>query len=55
MVDTVLETAFSQLQLERAKEDLFHPRKGYEWMCGRENQWFYVVSVGRVPGIYTHW
>ncbi|KAJ7301214.1 hypothetical protein DFH08DRAFT_977306 [Mycena albidolilacea] len=53
MVNTNLETAFSQLQL--AKEDFFHPREGYEWTRGVEDHWFYVVSVGHIPGIYTHW
>ncbi|KAJ7763898.1 hypothetical protein B0H14DRAFT_3510550 [Mycena olivaceomarginata] len=52
MVDN-LETAFHQLQL--ATEDFFQPREGYEWTRGAEDRWFYVVSVGRVPGIYTHW
>ncbi|KAJ7334622.1 hypothetical protein DFH08DRAFT_965368 [Mycena albidolilacea] len=53
MVNTNLETAFSQLQL--AKEDFFQPREGYEWTRGVEDHWFYVVSVGHIPGIYTHW
>ncbi|KAJ7831464.1 hypothetical protein B0H14DRAFT_3464063 [Mycena olivaceomarginata] len=53
MVDTSLETAFHQLQL--TQEDFFHPRNGYEWTHGVDDYWFYVVSTGRVPGIYTHW
>ncbi|KAF8179826.1 hypothetical protein K438DRAFT_1977186 [Mycena galopus ATCC 62051] len=33
----------------------FHPRRGSEHLQDSETHWFYVVTAGRVPGIYTHW
>ncbi|KAJ7362218.1 hypothetical protein DFH08DRAFT_799270 [Mycena albidolilacea] len=47
-----LEITFSQLQLTR--EDFFYPREGYKWTHGVEDLWFYVVSVGCIPGIYPY-
>ncbi|KAJ7815942.1 hypothetical protein B0H14DRAFT_3475710 [Mycena olivaceomarginata] len=49
-----LEHAFNSLKLT---PDLtfFHPRKGFEDKRGSESFDFYVVTRGRVPGIYTHW
>jgi hypothetical protein len=48
-----LEHTFNSLKLT---PDLtfFHPRKGFEDKRGSESFDFYVVTRGRVPGIYTH-
>ncbi|KAJ7821082.1 hypothetical protein B0H14DRAFT_3471764 [Mycena olivaceomarginata] len=50
---TVLDNAFDQLKLE--EDSTFHPRKGFEHTRSSETWDFYVVTRGRVPGIYTHW
>ncbi|KAJ7870753.1 hypothetical protein B0H14DRAFT_3439845 [Mycena olivaceomarginata] len=48
-----LDSAFNQLKLE--EDSSFHPRRGSEHLRGSETWDFYVVTRGRVPGIYTHW
>ncbi|KAF8208555.1 hypothetical protein K438DRAFT_1961157 [Mycena galopus ATCC 62051] len=54
MADKTLDSALQGLQL--TGEDLvFHPRKGFEDRRGSEQYHFYVITAGRMPGIYTHW
>ncbi|KAJ7676321.1 hypothetical protein B0H14DRAFT_2812319 [Mycena olivaceomarginata] len=53
MVDTTLDNAFNGLTIRN--HGYFYPRKGFEMTQGSEKDWFYVVTCGRVPGIYTHW
>ncbi|KAJ6471043.1 hypothetical protein C8R45DRAFT_1218232 [Mycena sanguinolenta] len=53
MAQINVETAFSRLQI--ADEDFFRPRRGHEHTRGSETTSFYVVTVGQVPGVYTHW
>jgi hypothetical protein len=53
MVDTTLDNAFNGLTIRN--HGYFYPRKGFEMTQGSEMDWFYVVTCGRVPGIYTHW
>ncbi|KAJ7791304.1 hypothetical protein B0H14DRAFT_3500648 [Mycena olivaceomarginata] len=48
-----LDSAFNQLKLE--EDSSFHPRRGSEHLRRSETWDFYVVTCGRVPGIYTHW
>ncbi|KAJ7866794.1 hypothetical protein B0H14DRAFT_3442185 [Mycena olivaceomarginata] len=53
MVDLALESALSSLQL--SDQSSFYPRQGFEHTWGSETAPFYVVTQGRIPGIYTHW
>jgi hypothetical protein len=53
MVDTSFDTVFAHLNL--VEEPSFYPRKGFKDTRGSETYTFYVVTSGRVPGIYTHW
>jgi hypothetical protein len=53
MVDLGLEDVLSSLNL--TAKTFFYPRKGFEYLSGSEHHWFYVVTRGFVPGIYTHW
>ncbi|KAJ7301217.1 hypothetical protein DFH08DRAFT_978998 [Mycena albidolilacea] len=53
MVDTSFDTVFAHLNL--VEEPSFYPQKGFEDTRGSETYTFYVVTSGRVPGIYTHW
>ncbi|KAJ7352109.1 hypothetical protein DFH08DRAFT_956920 [Mycena albidolilacea] len=53
MVDTSFDTVFAHLNL--VEEPSFYPQKGFEDTQGSETYNFYVVTSGRVPGIYTHW
>ncbi|KAF8139164.1 hypothetical protein K438DRAFT_1996296 [Mycena galopus ATCC 62051] len=53
MEDNALESAFEALRV--ATEPPFYPRLGFEYLRGSETHSFYVVTEGRVPGIYTHW
>jgi hypothetical protein len=53
MVDTTLDNAFNGLKI--GNRWCFYPREGFEMRQGSEKDWFYVVTSGRVPGIYTHW
>ncbi|KAJ7816450.1 hypothetical protein B0H14DRAFT_2602708 [Mycena olivaceomarginata] len=53
MVDLALESALSSLQL--SDQSPFCPRQGFEHTRGSETAPFYVVTQGRIPGIYTHW
>ncbi|KAJ7360889.1 hypothetical protein DFH08DRAFT_800310 [Mycena albidolilacea] len=53
MVDLALESAPSSLQL--SDQSSFYPRQGFEHTRGSETAPFYVVTQGRIPGIYTHW
>ncbi|KAJ6451457.1 hypothetical protein C8R45DRAFT_1113571 [Mycena sanguinolenta] len=55
MVDR-LESTFDALHISTMPSPtLFYPRKGFETIRGSELHKFYVVLVGRVPGVYTHW
>ncbi|KAJ7786999.1 hypothetical protein B0H14DRAFT_2629889 [Mycena olivaceomarginata] len=47
-----LDSTFNRLKLE--EDSSFHPRRGSEHLRGSETWDFYVVTRGRVPGIYTH-
>jgi hypothetical protein len=38
-----------------SQDPFFFPRQGFEAKKGSESWNFYVVTRGRVPGIYTHW
>ncbi|KAJ6513460.1 hypothetical protein C8R45DRAFT_1088484 [Mycena sanguinolenta] len=51
---TSLETAFDAMDIQRDPV-AFYPRKGFENLRGSPTHKFYVISAGRVPGIYTHW
>jgi hypothetical protein len=53
MVDLALESALSSLQL--SDQSPFCPRQGFEHTRGSETAPFYVITQGRIPGIYTHW
>ncbi|KAF7324230.1 hypothetical protein MSAN_02532000 [Mycena sanguinolenta] len=53
MVELDLGNAFDALDL--SQEPFFYPRPGSEDTRGSETHKFYVVFVGRVPGVYTHW
>jgi hypothetical protein len=53
MVDLGLEDVLANLNL--TAQTSFYPRKGFEHLSGSEDHWFYVVTRGFVPGIYTHW
>jgi viroplasmin and RNaseH domain-containing protein len=53
MVDTTLDNVFNGLMIRNHR--YFYTRKGFEMMQGSEKDWFYVITCGRVPGIYTHW
>ncbi|KAJ7353484.1 hypothetical protein DFH08DRAFT_956540 [Mycena albidolilacea] len=53
MVDTTLDNAFNGLKI--GNRWCFYPCEGFEMRQGSEKDWFYVVTSGRVPGIYTHW
>ncbi|KAJ7789966.1 hypothetical protein B0H14DRAFT_3502248 [Mycena olivaceomarginata] len=53
MVELGLENTFQDLSI--GHEVFFHPRPGFEQKEGSQSWSFYVVTRGRVPGIYTHW
>ncbi|KAJ7306264.1 hypothetical protein DFH08DRAFT_824713 [Mycena albidolilacea] len=53
MVDTTLDNAFNGLKI--GNRWCFYPCEGFEMRQGSEKDWFYVITSGRVPGIYTHW
>ncbi|KAJ7784056.1 hypothetical protein B0H14DRAFT_2630668 [Mycena olivaceomarginata] len=52
MVELGLENTFQDLSI--GHEVFFHPRPGFEQKEGSQSWGFYVVTRGRVPGIYTH-
>ncbi|KAJ7707270.1 hypothetical protein B0H14DRAFT_2646846 [Mycena olivaceomarginata] len=53
MVDLGPDIAFRGLSI--SPEPVFYPRQGFEDKKWSEKWDFYVVTRGRVPGIYTHW
>ncbi|KAF8137921.1 hypothetical protein K438DRAFT_1996577 [Mycena galopus ATCC 62051] len=53
MAHELLESVFEGLNI--GPELFFRARQGFEDWHGSESHWFYVVTAGRVPGIYTHW
>ncbi|KAF7367662.1 hypothetical protein MSAN_00829900 [Mycena sanguinolenta] len=48
-----LESTFESVDIQ--DYDSFYPRKGFANLKGSPHHKFYVVTVGCVPGIYTHW
>jgi hypothetical protein len=55
MVDLSLELQQGLCNLDITREPFFYPSKGSEGLQGSESSWFYVVTRGSVPGIYTDW
>jgi hypothetical protein len=53
MDDLGPDIAFRGLSI--SPEPVFYPRQGFEDKKWSEKWDFYVVTRGRVPGIYTHW